>query len=266
MWQRFFVIILLLITGAGCLPRVEQPQLPPSVQPQLPPPVQPPRNYTYEHPVTPQSDRSRAIIVRRTPFLVNVFEKKSFRLGAPIFIRIFKESHELELWVKREDSYALFKTYPIACFSGTLGPKLMEGDKQAPEGFYTVSPAQMNPNSMFHLSFNIGYPNRYDIAHHRTGSAIMVHGDIVSIGCFAMTDRTIEEIYTIADHALNAGQPFFPVHIYPFRMTAENLKHHAASPYIDFWRSLQPGYLFFEAQHRPPRVSVQGREYTCENE
>lgn len=265
MWRRFLIIILFLIIGSGCLQRVEQkPQLPQPVQPQPPPLVQPPRNYTYEHPVTPQSERSQAVIFRLTPFLADVFEKKSFNLGSPIFIRIFKENHELELWVKRDDSYTLFKTYPIACFSGMIGPKLLEGDKQAPEGFYAVSPPQMNPNSMFHLSFNIGYPNRYDIVHHRTGSAIMVHGDIVSIGCFAMTDRTIEEIYTIADHALNAGQPAFPVHIFPFRMTAENLKHHAASPHIDFWQSLRPGYLFFEEQHRPPRVFVRGGGYAFE--
>jgi murein L,D-transpeptidase YafK len=194
--------------------------------------------------------------------LLRHFQKASLTLGSAIFIRIFKESHELEIWVKGNDeTFKLLKTYPIACFSGTLGPKRREGDRQAPEGFYTVSPARMNPNSSFHLAFDIGYPNRYDQVHKRTGSAIMVHGGTVSVGCFAMTDSSIEEIYTIADHALNSGQPFFPVHVFPFRMTAENLKRHGASPHIAFWRSLQPGYELFEQTRRPPKVTLQGLQY-----
>lgn len=257
--HRLLVIVVLLIISSSCEKRLDRPPFVPPEQP-------PPQKSIYEHPVTPQSQLSRAAIARRTPTLLHDFQKASLTLGSPIFIRIFKESRELEIWVKDSETFKLLKTYPIAFFSGTLGPKLREGDRQAPECFYTVSPAQMNPNSSFHLAFNIGYPNRYDHAHRRTGSAIMVHGDTVSIGCFAMTDSYIEEIYTIADHALNSGQPFFPVHVFPFRMTAENMKRHGASPYIGFWRSLQPGYEHFELTHRPPSVTVQGRQYAFGDE
>jgi len=158
----------------------------------------------------------------------------------------------------------LFKTYPIAYFSGELGPKLREDDEQAPEGFYYVSSSRMNPNSKFHLSFNIGYPNLYDHAHQRTGSAIMVHGNTLSIGCFAMTDPMIEEIYTIADHALNAKQRFFRVHVFPFRMTDANMTRHAQSPHIIFWKNLQEGYRFFERTHRPPNAIVEHNQYIFE--
>lgn len=257
--SRLLVIFMLLSISPGCEKRVEYPPFVPPVQP-------PPQKLTYDHPVTPQSELSRSAIARRTPALLRDFQKASLTLGSPIFIRIFKESHELEIWVKSSESFQLLKTYSIACFSGTLGPKLRKGDRQAPEGFYTVSPAQMNPNSSFHLAFDIGYPNRYDKTHKRTGNAIMVHGDTVSAGCFAMTDSYIEEIYTIADHALNSGQPFFPVHIFPFRMTPENMKRHGASPHIGFWRSLQPGYELFEMMRRPPMVTVQGRQYAFGNE
>ncbi len=218
------------------------------------------------HRITPQSERSQGIIARKTPTLHHDFSQASLTLGAPIFIRIFKESHELELWVKQERDFVLFKSYPIAYFSGTLGPKLREGDEQAPEGFYYVAPSRMNPKSKFHLSFNIGYPNLYDHTHQRTGSAIMVHGNTVSIGCFAMTDPLIEEIYTIADHALNAGQHFFRVHIFPFRMTKENMARYAQSPHFAFWKNLQEGYMFFEQKHRPPNVIVDHNQYVFESD
>ena len=159
----------------------------------------------------PESNRSREVIKRMTPKLDQELKNKSLTLGSPIFIRIFKESKELEVWVKKGLVYHLFKTYAIHYFSGGLGPKLKEGDRKAPEGFYYVTPSRMNPYSRYHLSFNLGYPNPYDRAHGRTGSALMVHGSIVSIGCFAMTDPRIEEIYTLADKALRGGQKYFRV-------------------------------------------------------
>ncbi len=177
--------------------------------------------------------------------------------GAPVFIRIFKESDELEVWLAGDDGrYALFKTYPICTWSGALGPKLKEGDKQAPEGFYYVTREAMNPNSQFHLSFNLGFPNAYDRAQGRTGSFLMVHGNCVSVGCFAMTDDGIEEIYLLADAALAQGQPFFRVHIFPFRMTDERMRAAEADQWAAFWRNLKTGYNWFEEKKKPPDASV----------
>ncbi len=198
---------------------------------------------------------------RRPP---GVAERGLVARGRPIFIRIFKQSRELELWVQRGWRFHLWKTYPICGMSGELGPKLREGDLQAPEGFYFVGPRSLNPNSRFHLSFNVGYPNAYDRAHRRTGSYIMVHGDCVSAGCFAMTDSAIEEIYRIVEAAFASGQPFFRVHIFPFRMTAESMRRQRGSQWAEFWRSLKPGYDHFERTRTPPNVEVQSGRYVFE--
>lgn len=174
-------------------------------------------------------------------------------LGDPVFIRIIKESRELELWLKPATSatYNLLQTYRIAYFSGTLGPKTKEGDLQAPEGFYATTRQLMNPASKYHLAFNIGYPNAHDQALGRTGSFIMVHGKDVSIGCFAMTDPIIEEIYLIVDAALNAGQPQVPVHCYPFRMTPERLATAKDSEWHSFWQSLKRSWDAFDQTKMP---------------
>ena len=108
---------------------------------------------------------------------------------------------------------------------------------------------------------DVGYPNQYDLEHNASGGLIMIHGKRESIGCFAMTDRIIEEIYTIADRALNAGQPAFHLHIFPFRMTPANLQRHAHSPHFAFWRNILHGYTLFELTHVPPLVTVQNRHY-----
>lgn len=180
---------------------------------------------------------------------------------APIFIRIFKEESELEVWKLKDGRFEHFKTYPICAWSGELGPKVVQGDKQAPEGFYTVSAGAMNPNSQFHLSFNLGYPNAYDKANSRTGSALMVHGDCRSAGCFAMTDALMEEIYILAREAFKGGQTKFHVHAFPFRMTEENMKRHRGSKWYPFWVSLKEGYDAFEQVRKPPIVKVCSRQY-----
>ncbi|SVD61889.1 uncharacterized protein METZ01_LOCUS414743, partial [marine metagenome] len=164
-------------------------------------------------------DRPEEAAKRVRPSMETALHAKGLRWGAPVFIRIFKEEKKLELWVDDGKVFKHFKTWPICKYSGTLGPKLKEGDRQAPEGFYFVPRSRMNPRSRFHLSFNLGYPNAYDRAHKRTGSALMVHGNCVSIGCYAMTDAGIEEIYSLCDAALTNGQRFFRVHAFPFRMT-----------------------------------------------
>ncbi len=209
------------------------------------------------------SETSQSACRRVAPLLEMQLARINAALGDPIFIRIFKETHELELWVQQAGEYRLFKIYGICKLSGQLGPKLREGDAQSPEGFYMVGDRQLNPNSRFHLSFDIGYPNTYDRVHGRTGSALMIHGDCLSIGCFAMTDSRIEEIYILAQEALRNGQRHFDVHIFPFRMTAENMFRHRKSYWFSFWQNLKEGYDFFEENHFPPQVSVEAQRYVC---
>ncbi len=211
----------------------------------------------------PSSARSQKIIKQQTPLLQKALSKVDLQLGAPIYIRIFKQEAMLELWLKKDDGFVLFKTYPVCTFGfGGLGPKQKEGDGKAPEGFYFVKANQMNPYSSYHLSFNLGYPNAYDRAHNRTGSALMVHGNCVSVGCYAMTDRYIDEIYTLAYSALEGGQSFFRVHVFPFTMTDENMKQQQSSSWYPFWQNLKQGYDFFEENHHnPPNVTVVNKTY-----
>ena len=179
------------------------------------------------------------------------------------FIRIFKAEAELELWSRSEGeaAYKLTKIYPICAYSGDLGPKLKQGDRQAPEGVYWVTRQNLNPNSAYHLSFNLGYPNRYDRAHGRTGDYLMVHGNCVSIGCYAMTDGGIEEIYGALEDSLAAGQPGVRVHIFPFRLTDAALAAKADHHWHAFWSNIKEGYDLFEADQRPPNTEVENRRY-----
>ena len=210
----------------------------------------------------PRTGRSEEAAKRVRPALEKALRAKGLRWGAPVYIRIFKEEKQLELWVDEGKQFKLFKTWPICKFSGELGPKLKEGDGRAPEGFYFVPRSRMNPYSRFHLSFNLGYPNTYDRARNRTGSALMVHGNCVSIGCYAMTDARIEKIYSLCDVALMNGQRFFRVHCFPFRMTEANMKKHQKSKWIKEWKNLKAGYDWFEKTKRPPNVEVKGKRYT----
>ena len=211
----------------------------------------------------PETQRDSRLIRRPpNPTLQDRLEARGFRFGAPAFIRIFKKEEVLEVWLQKDSGeYALFLDYPICIYSGELGPKTREGDKQSPEGFYTVGREAMNPNSQYHLSFNLGYPNAYDRAHGYSGSMLMVHGKCVSIGCYAMGDRQIEEIYTLVGSALQRGQPFVRVHAFPFRMTDANLAAYSEHRWYDFWRMLKPGYDYFERYHQPPEIDVIGGQY-----
>jgi murein L,D-transpeptidase YafK len=191
--------------------------------------------------------------------------RKGMDQGAPIFIRIFKEESELEVWKARDDGrFYHFKTYPICNWSGDVGPKVEAGDRQAPEGFYHVNAEQMNPNSQYYLAFNIGYPNAYDRSLQHTGSAVMVHGKCKSAGCYAMTDALMEEIYGLAREALKGGQERFDVNAFPFRMTAENMARYKSSPNYRFWRTLKQGYDFFEKYRVPPAVAVCEHHYVVD--
>ena len=181
------------------------------------------------------------------PKLVAEIESKSMDKESPILVRVFKEESELEVWKQdRTGRFALLKTYPICRWSGELGPKIKEGDRQAPEGFYTITPGQMNPNSAYYLSFDLGYPNAFDRAHGRTGAQLMVHGDCSSRGCYSMTDEQISEIYALGRDSFFGGQKSFQVQAYPFRMTAQNMAKHRNSPHLAFWKMLKKGNDHFE--------------------
>ena len=215
----------------------------------------------------PSSLRSREAISRTIPVLKKQLEDRNLELGSPIFIRIFKEEMALELWMKKKNEYVLFKSYPICTYGfGGLGPKTREGDGKAPEGFYFVTPSQLNPFSKFHLSFNLGYPNKYDRYYHRTGGALMVHGDCVSIGCYSMTNDGIDEIYGLVYSAFRNGQPFFRVHIFPFKMTSANMEKHKKSKWYNFWTNLKDGYDTFVTNRIPPNVEVRMGRYVFEKQ
>ena len=189
-------------------------------------------------------------------------EAKHMDKDSPILVRIFKEEAEMEVWKKNRDGeYALLKTYPICRWSGDLGPKVKEGDRQAPEGFYTITPGQMNPNSNYYLAFNTGYPNAFDRAWNRTGSELMVHGDCSSRGCYAMTDEQMQEIYALARESFFGGQKEFQLEAFPFRMTALNMAKHRNNPNFAFWKMIKEGYDHFEATHQVPKVAVCEKRY-----
>ncbi|WP_209007445.1 L,D-transpeptidase family protein [Roseibium litorale] len=181
---------------------------------------------------------------------------------SPIMIRIFKEDSTLEVWKeKRNGRYALLDTFEICKWSGDLGPKIKEGDRQAPEGFYEITPGLMNPNSNYHLAFNMGFPNAYDRSLNRTGTNLMVHGACSSRGCYAMTDKQVQDIYALARDSFAGGQRSFQVQAFPFRMTPENMAKHHDSEHMDFWRMLKTGYDHFEVTQVPPKVSVCEKKY-----
>ena len=196
------------------------------------------------------------------PSTLSRMESLNMEREAPILVRIYKEDSTLEVWKEdRSGKFALLNSYPICKFSGGLGPKIVEGDHQAPEGFYDITRGQMNPNSSEFLAFNTGYPNAYDRSLGRTGSFVMVHGGCASVGCYAMTDNEMEEIYGLADEAFKGGQDKIQLQAFPFRMTAENLARHAGDSNIPFWEMLKTGSDAFLASERPPMVAVCDQRY-----
>jgi murein L,D-transpeptidase YafK len=207
--------------------------------------------------------RAADAAMRVIPRLKQEMFETGIAVGNPVFIRVFKQTRELEVWMlnKGTKKYQEFKRYRIMAMSGDLGPKLLEGDMQAPEGFYHVGRRALNPQSRFHLSFNLGYPNRYDRAHGRTGHSLMVHGNEVSAGCLAMTDYFIEEIYTLCAAAIENGQASIAVHSFPFRMTDVRMKQAKDNQWYSFWKNLKTGYDSFEKNKVPPSVKVSGKSY-----
>lgn len=194
--------------------------------------------------------------------LVTEMDQKNMDKASPMLVRLFKQEAELEVWKQdRNGRFALLKTYPICRWSGDLGPKVREGDRQAPEGFYDITPAQMNPQSAYYLSFNMGYPNAFDKALGRTGSQLMVHGDCSSRGCYAMTDEQISEIYSLGRESFFGGQRAFQVQAYPFHMTAQNMAKHRNNPNMPFWKMIKEGSDHFEVTRQQPKVDFCEKRY-----
>jgi murein L,D-transpeptidase YafK len=194
-------------------------------------------------------------------------ESRNMTKESPILVRIFKDESEFEVWKEdRTGHFALLRTYPICRWSGELGPKIKQGDRQAPEGFYTITPGLMNPNSNYYLAINTGFPNAYDRANGRSGQFLMIHGDCSSAGCYAMTDEQIAEIYSLARESFFGGQKSFQIQAYPFRMTPLNMARHRNSPHMAFWRMLKQGYDHFEVTRLEPKVDVCDKHYVFDAE
>jgi murein L,D-transpeptidase YafK len=197
-----------------------------------------------------------------SPKLLAAMVEKDMDLQSPMLVRLFKQEAELEVWKQdRSGRFALLKTYPICRWSGDLGPKVREGDRQAPEGFYAITPGQMNPQSAYYLSFNTGYPNAYDRSLGHTGSQLMVHGDCSSRGCYAMTDEQIAEIYSLGRESFFGGQKSFQFQAYPFRMTPINMAKHRNNPNMPFWKMIKEGYDHFEVTRQEPKVDFCEKKY-----
>jgi len=197
-----------------------------------------------------------------SPKMEALMSEKGMNARSPILLRAYKAESELEVW--KQDSqgqYKLLKSFPMCRWSGQLGPKKVEGDRQVPEGFYSVTPAQLNPNSSYYLSFNVGYPNAYDRSLGRTGAHIMVHGACSSMGCFSMTDEQVADIYALAREAFGGGQKAIQMQSLPFRMTAQNLAKYRSDENMPFWKNLKEGSDHFDVTKREPQVAVCGRRY-----
>lgn len=218
-------------------------------------------------------ERQRAAAMGRlplpgTPDVTHTAERlaeKGLKAGAPMLIRIFKSESELEIWMEKDGRYELFANYPICHWSGTLGPKQQEGDKQTPEGFYTITSRQLHRVGRWPRALNLGFPNAYDQAHKRDGSYILVHGGCSSVGCFAMTNTVISEVYNLVSASLRAGQRHIPAHVFPFRLTQSNLDKQKDSEWAGFWANLREGYDSFERTRMPPRVSVCQNKYNVQD-
>jgi murein L,D-transpeptidase YafK len=197
-----------------------------------------------------------------SPQMLTLLDQKQMPKDSPILVRLFKEESELEVW--KQDTtghFQILKVYPICRWSGDLGPKVREGDRQAPEGFYAITPGLMNPNSNYYLAINTGFPNAYDRANGRSGALLMIHGDCSSRGCYAMTDEQIGEIYSLARESFLGGQQSFQFQAYPFRMTPANLARHRTNPNMAFWKMIKQGNDHFEVTHLEPKVEVCDRHY-----
>ncbi|MEO0617988.1 MAG: murein L,D-transpeptidase family protein [Pseudomonadota bacterium] len=218
---------------------------------------------TIQNPVTAAAPTSS--IPKRVGWIEGELRKQmqagGFTWGAPVHVRIFKAENTLEIWMARNDRFARFKSLKICKWSGKLGPKFREGDEQSPEGVYAITRKHLLSRTKNHRAISLDFPNAYDRRHSRTGTYLQIHGGCGSVGCYAMTDRGIEEIYRLLDAALDGGQPRIMAHIFPFRMTEKNLTRRKTHPSHSEWAMLQPIYAAFERTRTVPAVRVCGRRY-----
>jgi murein L,D-transpeptidase YafK len=180
-----------------------------------------------------------------------------------VFFRAFKKEQKFEIWAKNkgENAFKLLKVYDFCASTGMLGPKRRSGDRQMPEGFYTID--AFNPTSNYYLSFRVSYPNASDKKFAdplNPGDNIFVHGSCITIGCIPVGDENIKEIYLLAARA-KGGEKEIPIHIFPNKMTDENynaLKSEFASnaTLLEFWSWLKPGFDAFEKSNAVPTITV----------
>ncbi|RFZ95151.1 2-dehydro-3-deoxyphosphooctonate aldolase [Mucilaginibacter conchicola] len=214
-------------------------------------------------PEVPDSKRASDARSKLWPKLQKQLTDGGFNSKYELYLRIVKQTDQLEIWAKKGKRFEFFKGYNICYYSGGLGTKTKAGDNKSPEGFYTISAGQLHPTSQYHLAVNIGYPNALETQKGYTGNAIMIHGNCASVGCYAMTDDGIEEIYTLLYKAFTSGQQKIALEIYPFKMDNQHLKDFAASPYMAFWKMLKPAYDKFEKDHLPANISVANGQYVA---
>lgn len=199
-----------------------------------------------------------------------LFQKKGLAYPPQnLYLRVFKGESVLEVWASDNSTlpFTLVKSYPVCAMSGQLGPKRREGDEQVPEGFYHIS--SLNPFSAYHLSMEVSYPNASDrqlSTNSRLGGNIYIHGNCKSIGCIAITDPYIEEVYWLVAQARANGQVKIPVHLFPARMSdlKFNILQHLyrnKPTLLQFWSSLKQGYDYFQYYHRVPAVGIDQNGY-----
>jgi murein L,D-transpeptidase YafK len=205
-------------------------------------------------------ERVRTAYAQKWETLQKFLNFSGFKPGFNLYLAAYKKEGKLEVWLKNkeEQRYKLFRTYDFCAHSGTLGPKVKEGDGQTPEGFYQIR--AFNPKSNYYLSLGINYPNAVDLARsgaQNPGTDIYIHGNCVTIGCIPLTDEKIKEVYVLAVEAKNGGQNEIPVYIFPFKMNKENmLEQKLRFPqHYGFWKTLQPAYTWFEQKRTLPEPS-----------
>jgi murein L,D-transpeptidase YafK len=204
---------------------------------------------------TALADKVKDVRARRTADLKALVEKAGLRYPVDeVYLRAFKKERQLELWAgKRGAPLVLIKTYPFCAASGELGPKRKQGDLQVPEGLYEVP--SFNPFSDYHLSMKVSYPNQSDLVRSdakNPGGLIYLHGNCASIGCIAIEDEPIEEVYLIAFDAKMRPIRF---DIFPARLTDDGLAA-LGTAHLELWKELQPAFAAFEKTKRPAAFRV----------
>ena len=207
-----------------------------------------------------------AMLSRMEDSVKKQFEKQQLTYPPQaLYIRSFKYDRQLEVWVKGDskEPYKLFKTYKVCMQSGTMGPKRMQGDYQVPEGFYQIN--EFNPNSNYHLSLGLNYPNASDKIlsdPEKPGNSIYIHGNCVSTGCIAISDIPIEELYIIASSVKANGQEFIPVHVFPVRYNVKKSMEFLSNTIKDnayllqFNKNIREVFDYFEANKQLPVIMV----------